>query len=243
MTSNNQFPEGWRRPGASDIAGYMLNPASLVGAATVAGGGYLANNLRQRLAPERIGSQIGSSANFDAATDLNPWQQRQIGNWDEEQASRFQEAVNQSTTNAVRLGQMTPDEARRRSELASFNLNADGVTNVGQLQQGAMTAADLPNATSQLGDYNGIGLDNEYWNQIELAQIRSGNLTQDAGDQMISREFDRTAKYRLPLENYRMNRDFAYGQKAEQNTMKRNMATGLLNSYANTAQQLMTSGL
>lgn len=243
MTSNNQSPESWRRPGARDITGYILNPASLVGAATVAGGTYLANRQRQRNAPERIGSQIGSSANFDAATDLNPWQQRQIEDWDEEQASRFQEAVNQSTTNAVRLGQMTPAEARRRSELASFNLNADGVTNVGQLQQGAMMAADLPDATSQLGDYNGLGLDQEYQNMLNTAAIRQGNLTQDMGDQMISREFDRTARYRLPLENYRMNRDFAYGQKGEQNTMRRNMAAGLLNSYANTAQQLMTSGL
>ena len=242
MTTQNQT--SWLRPSPGQVAGFLTNPIGALSTAAVVGGGtYLVNRQRQRNAPERIGSQIGSSANFDAATDLNPWQQRQIKDWDEDQASRFQEAVNQSATNAVRLGQMTPDEARRRSELASFNLNTDGVTNVGQLQQGAMTAADLPDATSQLGDYNGLGLDNEYWSQLRNASALQGNLTEDMGDQMISREFDRTARYRLPLENYRMNRDFAYGQKGEQNTMKRNMAAGLLNSYANTAQQLMTSGL
>jgi hypothetical protein len=229
----------------NDFRQHPLRSTAMYGTPAIAvpAAGYGIYQLRERRAPERIGNRIGSSANFDAATDLTPWQQRQIEDWDEEQVSRFQEAVNQSTTNAVRLGQMTPDEARRRSELASFNLNADDVTNVGQLQQGAMTAADLPNATSQLGNTYGLGLDNEYWSQLRNASALQGNLTEDMGDQMISREFDRTARYRLPLENYRMNRDFAYGQKAEQNTMRRGMATGLLNSYANTAQQLMTSGL
>ena len=228
---------------ALNWAPYLMNPTMGLAAGAAAGGAYLANRERQRNAPERIGSQIGSSANFDAATDLNRWQQRQIGNWDEEQASRYQAAVADASTNAVRLGQMTPEEARRRTEQVSFSLNPESVTNSGQLQQGAMTAADLPDATSRLGDYNGTGLDDEYWSQLKNAAILQENMTQDVGDAQVSREFDRTAKYRLPLENYRMNRDFAYGQKAEQNTTKRAMASGLLGSYANTAQALMTSGL
>jgi hypothetical protein len=163
--------------------------------------------------------------------------------WDENQVQQYQQGVAASTTNAVRLGQMSPEEAKARVERANFSLDPSQTTNSGQLQQGAMTAADLPDATSQLGDYNGTGLDDEYWGQLRNAATLQENMTQDVGDAQVSREFDRTAKYRLPLENYRMNRDFAYGQKAEQNTMKRNMASGLLGSYANTAQALMTSGL
>lgn len=200
--------------------------------------GYGINQLRERRAPERIGERVGSAGNAEAA-NLNPWQQRQMGDWNEEELARYQNSVAQSSTNAVRQGQLTPEQARANVAQASFGNTAE----LAQSQMGGMTAADLPDATSQLGDYNGLGLDQEYQNMINTAAIRQGNLTQDMGDQMISREFDRTARYRLPLENYRMNRDFAYGQKGEQNTMKRNMAAGLLNSYANTAQQLMTSGL
>lgn len=202
------------------------------------GGTYLHNQLRERRAPERIGERVGSAGNAEAA-NLNPWQQRQMGDWNEEELARYQNSVAQSSTNAVRQGQLTPEQARANVAQASFG----NPTELAQSQMGGMTAADLPDATSQLGDYNGLGLDQEYQNMLNTAAIRQGNLTQDMGDQMISREFDRTARYRLPLENYRMNRDFAYGQKGEQNTMRRNMAAGLLNSYANTAQQLMTSGL
>lgn len=192
--------------------------------------------------PQKIGEAIGASASFDARSALTPAQKRIMENFDQDQTQQYQNAISESVTNQVRLGQMAPEEARARVARASFTM-PENVTNSGQLQQGAMSASDLPDATSALGDYNGLGLDNEYLTQLKNAQIFTGNLTQDVGDQMISREFDRTAKYRLPLENYRMSRDFAYGQKGEQNTMKRNMASGLLGSYANTAQALMTSGL
>lgn len=224
-------------------AGYMMNPLAI----PMDAARYLSSEEnRSMLGPNRarrIGTKIGSSANFDAISELTPGQQRMMSNWDENQTQQFQDAVAESATNAVRLGQMTPEQARAKMQQASFSLNPDEITNSGQLQMGAMSAADLPDATSQLGDYGGLGLDNEYWSQLKNAAALQGNLTQDMGDQMISREFDRTAQYRLPLENYRMGRDFAYGQKAEQNTMKRDMASGLLGGYANTAQALMTSGL
>lgn len=224
----------------NDFRQRPLRSAAMYGtpAIVVPVAGYGINQLRERRAPERIGERVGSAVNAEAA-NLNPWQQRQMGDWDEEQLARYQNSVAQSSTNAVRQGQLTPEQARANVAQASFGNPAE----LAQSQMGGMTAADLPDATSQLGNYNGLGLDQEYQNQLRNASILQGNLTEDMGDQMISREFDRTARYRLPLENYRMNRDFAYGQKGEQNTMKRNMAAGLLNSYANTAQQLMTSGL
>jgi hypothetical protein len=237
MTTQNQT--SWVRPSIGQVARSLTNPIGALGTAAVVGGGtFFANRQRSRNAPERIGSQVGSASDIIAA-NLNPWQQRQMDDWDEEQLARYQNSVAQSSTNAVRQGQLTPEQARANVAQASFGNPAE----LAQSQMGGMTAADLPDATSQLGDYNGLGLDNEYWSQLRNASILQGNLTEDMGDQMISREFDRTARYRLPLENYRMSRDFAYGQKGEQNTMKRNMAAGLLNSYANTAQQLMTSGL
>jgi hypothetical protein len=193
--------------------------------------------------PRRIGEAIGSSANFDAMSALTPAQQRIMSNFDENQVQQYQQAISEAATNSVRLGQMSPEVARARVQQANFSLDPGNTTNSGQLQMGAMSAVDLPDATSQLGDYNGLGLDNEYWSQLKNAAALQENITQDVGDAQVSREFDRTARYRLPIENYRMNRDFAYGQKAEQNQMKRGMASGLLNSYANTAQQLMTSGL
>lgn len=225
------------------MAPFMSNPLmAAIAAPVVIGGTYAANRDRQVGQPNRIGSQIGASSSFDAMTELSPRQRRIMEGFDENQMQQYQDAIADSTTNQVRLGQMAPEEARARVARASFTMPEE-ITNSGQLQQGAMSASDLPDATSQLGDYNGLGLDNEYLAQLKNAQIIQGDLTQDAGDQMVSREFDRTAKYRIPIENYRMNRDFAYGQKAEQNTNKRAMASGLLNSYANTAQALMTSGL
>jgi hypothetical protein len=235
---------------AAQGLGYLMNPFAI----PVDAARYLSNEdnrsglgsgfsgLGQNRA-KQIGSQIGSSANFDAMAELTPAQRRIMSNFDERQTEQFQTAISDSVTNSVRLGQMTPDEARARVERANFTLNPTELNNSGQLQMGAMSAVDLPDATSQLGDYSGLGLDDEYWSQLKNAAALQENITQDVGDAQVSREFDRTAQYRLPIENYRMNRDFAYGQKAEQNTMKRNQASGLLNSYANTAQALMTSGL
>jgi hypothetical protein len=201
----------------------------------VTAAGYGINQFRRIGAPERIAEQQATDPDFEP----NRWQQNQMNMWNEENTERYQNAVARHSTNAVRQGRLTPEQARANVAQASFGNPAE----LAQSQMGGMTAADLPDATSQLGNYNGLGLDQEYQNQLRNASILQGNLTEDMGDQMISREFDRTARYRLPLENYRMGRDFAYGQKGEQNTMKRNMAAGLLNSYANTAQQLMTSGL
>jgi hypothetical protein len=203
-------------------------------AVPITAAGYGINQLQRIGAPERIAERQATDPDFEP----NRWQQNQMNMWNERNTERYQNAVAQSSANAVRQGRLTPEQARANVAQASF-----GSEELAQSQMGGLSAADLPDATSQLGDYNGLGLDQEYQNMINTAAIRQGNLTQDMGDQMISREFDRTARYRLPLENYRMNRDFAYGQKGEQNTMKRNMAAGLLNSYANTAQQLMTSGL
>lgn len=198
---------------------------------------------RQKRQPRKIGELIGASASFDAMTELSPRQRRIMEDFDEKQVQQYQDAIAESTTNAVRLGQMSPDEARARVNRANFTLNPTEINNSGQLQQGAMTAMNLPDATSQLEDYNGLGLDNEYIAQLTNAAALRGNLTEDMGDQMISREFDRTVKYREPLENYRMQRGFAYQEKGLQNQMKRDQASNLLTGYANTAQQLMTSGL
>jgi hypothetical protein len=215
----------------------LLSTALLASGAfiPVTAAGYGINQFRRIGAPERIAEQQATDPDFEP----NRWQQNQMNMWNDENTERYQNAVARSSTNAVRQGRLTPEQARANVAQASFGNSAE----LAQSQMGGMSAADLPDATSQLGDYNGLGLDQEYQNQLRNASILQGNLTEDMGDQMISREFDRTARYRLPLENYRMNRDFAYGQKGEQNTMKRNMASGLLNSYANTAQQLMTSGL
>jgi hypothetical protein len=228
----------------AQVAPYLLNPVSGAVAATTIGGTYLANReLNRRRAPQEIGSQIGSASNFDAISELTPRQQDMMKNWDERQVQQYQSAIAESAQNSVRLGQMTPEDAQARVARASYTLNPAETQNSGQLQMGAMSATDLPDATSQLGDYNGLGLDNEYWSQLRNAAAQQENITQGVGDMQVSREFDRTAKYRLPIENYRMGRDFAYGQKAEQNSMKRGMAQGMLNSYTNTAQALITSGL
>jgi hypothetical protein len=146
---------------------------------------------------------------------------------------------NSSSSNFDSIGSSASTASRPSNGLIS----PSGVTNSGQLQQGAMTAADLPDATSQLGDTNGLGMDNAYWSQLRNAAQAQEGITQDVGDMQLSREFDRTARYRLPLENYRMDRDFAYGQKAEQNTSKRQRANDLMTTYAQTAQSLITSGL
>lgn len=230
----------------------MQNPAARMAAVTATpaaglaiGGGLAYRGYRERQAnnPSRIGSEIGGSAGFDAISELSPKQQELMKGWDEQQVQQYQDAIAESAQNAVRLGQITPEDAQARVSRASFSLKPSETSNSGQLQMGAMSATDLPDATSQLGDYNGIGLDDEYWSQLRNAAAAQENITQNVGDMQLSREFDRTAQYRLPLENYRMKRDFAYGQKAEQNTTKRNMATGMLDSYRNTAQALITSGL
>lgn len=227
------FSDQWTNVRENPIRSAALLATGM--AVPVTAAGYGINQLRRIGAPERIAEQQATDPDFEP----NRWQQNQMNMWNKENTERYQNAVAQSSTNAVRQGRLTPEQARANVAQASFGNTAE----LAQSQMGGMTAADLPDATSQLGDYNGLGLDQEYQNMLNTAAIRQGNLTQDMGDQMISREFDRTARYRLPLENYRMNRDFAYGQKGEQNTMRRNMAAGLLNSYANTAQQLMTSGL
>ena len=227
------FGDQWRnikeRPFLSTV---LLSSGTAI---PITAAGYGINQFRRIGAPERIAEQQATDPDFEP----NRWQQNQMRMWNEENTERYQNAVAQASANAVRQGQLTPEQARANVAQASFGNSRE----LAQSQMGGMSAANLPDATSQLGDTNGLGLDNEYWSQLRNASALQGNLTEDMGDQMISREFDRTARYRLPLENYRMNRDFAYGQKAEQNTMRRGMATGLLNSYANTAQQLMTSGL
>lgn len=215
------------------IMEYILNPFK----------GSVFDPEQRNRSPEKIGEKVGGTLDFDAMTELTPGQRRIMSNFDEKQAQQFQQAVEESVTNSVRLGLMTPQQARQKIAQANFSLDPKKINNSGQLQMGAMTAADLPDATSYLGDYNGIGLDDEYNAQLRTAAALQGNLTEDMGDQMISREFDRTAKYRLPMENYRMQRGFAYQEKGLQNQMKRDMASGLLGSYANTAQALMTSGL
>lgn len=228
--------------------GYALNPISAVADATRYGIG-VATGERENPTPsfnraQSLGNQIGSSANFDGISSLNEGQARRLANFDQRQLEQYQQAVEAGATNAVRAGTMTEQEAQQRIRQANFSLvSPSGITNSGQLQQGAMTAADLPDATSQLGDYNGLGQDKAYFDQLNFAAKNESNLTQDIGDQQISREFDRTARYRLPLENYRMDRDFAYGQKAEQNTSKRQRANDLMSTYAQTAQSLITSGL
>jgi hypothetical protein len=227
--------------------GYVLNPFSAVSDA----GNYVANQDRNsgnsmlsrfQSQPKRIASEIGS-ANFDGMSSISEGQAKMLANFDDRQMEQYQQAISDKVTNEVRAGRMSPQEAQARVAQASFSLNTDGLTNSGQLQQGAMTAADLPDATSQLGDYNGLGMDNAYWSQLRNAAQAQEGITQDVGDTQISREFDRTARYRLPLENYRMDRDFAYGQKAEQNTSKRQRANDLMGTYAQTAQALITSGL
>lgn len=196
-----------------------------------------------RQTPERIGSTVGAG-NFDGTTRLGRGQANRLSKFDDRQLERYQTAVQDEVTNLVRTGMISEDEARNRMQQATFAMpDLADISNSGQLQQGAMGGSDLGNPQDGLGDINGLGLDNEYFAQLDRAARQQGNLTQDLGDQSVSREFDRTLKYRLPLEDYRMSRDFGYGQKAEQNTTRRQMAAGLLNSYTSTAQQLMTSGL
>jgi peptidoglycan hydrolase-like protein with peptidoglycan-binding domain len=204
--------------------------------------GYGVNEIREVNAPKRIGEKIGSSS-FDSITGLNKFQQDQIANFDERQAQQYRDAVAQTVSNEVRAGRMTESEAQQRLASASFNISADGITNSGQLQQGAMSATDLPEAAGELGNVSNMNIGEEYWQQLRNAAQAQENITQGIGDQQVSREFDRTLKYRLPLEDYRIKRDYRYGQAAETNAMRRNMAQNLLGSYTNTAQQLIASGL
>ena len=228
--------------------GYALNPISAVTDAARYGIG-VATGERENPTPsfnraQSLGNQIGSSANFDGISSLNEGQARRLANFDQRQLEQYQQAVEAGATNAVRAGIMNEQEAQRRIRQANFSLvSPSGITNSGQLQQGAMTAADLPDATSQLGDYNGLGQDNEYFSQLNAMARNESNLTQDIGDQQISREFDRTVQFHLPLENYRDAKAFAYQEKGLQNSSKRQRANDLMSTYAQTAQSLITSGL
>lgn len=205
----------------------------------IAAYGHHLRNRRQENRPEAIGERVGSSANgFDALTE---GQRRRMGNFSENDWEAYRRATETSVNNAVRSGAMTPAEAQQRMQRANYAVN--NADTPAEAQLGMMSAADLPDATSHLGDTNGLGMDDEYFTQLNNAALKQQKLTEQIGDMSVSREFDRTVKYRLPIENYKMNRDFAYQQKGAQNEFKRANAQSLLNTYAQTAQALITSGL
>jgi hypothetical protein len=132
----------------------------------------------------------------------------------------------------------------------TFDENGQGsigdVTNSGQLQQSAMQSLDRPGPEdyiAEYGDPSSIGLDDPYWKQVRNAAIQQSSLQEDLGDISVGRAFDRTMKYNRKVERDRNYETFAQNEAAQRNAMRRNMAQGLMNSYVNTAQSLITSGL
>jgi hypothetical protein len=245
----NQYAQG-----TADYIGRNVNPFSFTvgGGLALGTGAALAGIGRARnTRPERIGEM--DNAGFDTVGQPTEALKKGMQNWDEQQWQQYQNAAQETLQNQVRLGQLTPAQAQNRMNQMNFTFDGNGqgsigdVSNSGQLQQSAMQSLDRPGPedyTAQYGDPSSIGIeDQQYWNQLRNAAVQQTSLQQDVGDIAVSREFDRTMQFRRPVERDRNLEQFSIGQAQERNMMRRNMAQGLMNSYVNTAQSLITSGL
>jgi hypothetical protein len=243
-----------RQPGT--VFQTVTNPTvGLTALAGTAGLGAGVAEYRRRTAPERVAELNGG---FDSLGQPTEALQRGMNKWDEQQWSRYQDAASTSLQNQVRLGQISPAEAEARLQQVNYSVNTDNVNNSGQLQQGAMAATDFgsglnnslgpdqsmfPNYANTYGDTSQLGIGNEYWQQIANAAKNQTLIGEDVGDIAVGREARRTMQYRRPIERDRNLETYYMGESQARNDMRRNMALGLMQNYANTQQALITSGL